>query len=676
MGIDMQHSGLSPQAWAAHAQRRHRFWVVAAAVAVTIGTSSCASQGSAATPASAVAPATATSHVPDLPGAGTEQAATDSSAGIGSSGACRWCSYYARFSHGLPPSSVFFPIALWDQYTASTTKTGPWGFNKHYANLAAAASGMGVNTFLAESSWPDVYGIDTDPNGRGFLQAACNAGDYVIAGGDPGAIVWRGSGRTQIVTAGQGANDIAGTFTLSVDGHTTRRIPFNATPSAVRSAINTAVGPGTVIAASGERLPSAIRLAFAKNPTRQSANYSHITDTMSIASVQAAASKEKASGSKKSCTTSLAGYMIGDEPDQCTVNIPADVAAMHAIDPTRLAYEGMAAWVTWDFSGCSKKANANFRGTDLPASDDYHDTDAWNTKYCTAAAHVATSPVADCSWLYGYQAAIQARLAGSKPTWEVFETGNDVFFFSEQNGSSCNTSTNICAVHGVAPHEYNATAPQVNANVWGGLMNGAAGIVWFCDGAAGSGKVNNGGSGGAVDSNHFAYSDCLGGTNSYSLAEFSNLQYIDQTVESYAPELNTVSGGACTMQPSTYSTIDQSLPATCTNGDLTISTSSTAEPIQGMTKFYNGHEYLFVMADRANGSTVGTYTVTGYSGDTATLVYDSAARYDSSISEQGKTFTLNGSSQFSDTLVGDSGRGTNGYGAGANSYQVKIYEIS
>ena len=44
---------------------------------------------------------------------------------------------------------------------------------------------MGVNTFVAESSWPDAYGTDIDPNGRGFLQAACNAGDYVIAAATP-----------------------------------------------------------------------------------------------------------------------------------------------------------------------------------------------------------------------------------------------------------------------------------------------------------------------------------------------------------------------------------------------------------------------------------------------------------------------------------------------------------
>jgi hypothetical protein len=604
-------------------------------------------------------------------------ATSNDSRGSGSPGACRWCRYYASFSNGLPSSRMFFPIAIWDQYAGSASSSGAWGFNSHYRNLASAAAGMGINVFVFESGWPEFYGTDADPSGRGYLQAICNVGDYAIAGGDPGAIVWRGSGRGQTVVAGQGAHNIAGTFTLTMNGHTTGTIAYNASASAVESAINGAADAGTVTAASGGPLPAPVNLTFTSTPTRRSVNYSGVTDTASIASVRAVASREKSSRTGRSCSRYLAGYAFGDEPPPCTVDVPADVAAMHAIDPTRMAYEGMAAWVTGDDSECPSKADANFAAPDIPASDDYHDTDAYSASNCTAAADISRSPWADCSWLYGYQAAIQVSLAGSKPTWEDFESGNDVFYGSEQNGSSCNTRTNVCAVRGEAPHEYNATAPQVNADVWGGLINGASGIMWFCDGAAGAGPTNNSGTGGATSSNRFAYSDCLGGGgNRYSSAEFANLQYIDRTVRSYAPELNTVSSGTCTMQPSTYSTVDDPLATTCSNGNLKISTSSPTEPIQGMTKHYDGSEYLFVMADRANGSTTGTYTIIGYAGKRATLVYDSAARYDPRISEQGDTFTLNRSSQFSDSLAGDIGQGSNDYGAGANSYQVKIYKIS
>ncbi len=592
------------------------------------------------------------------------------------SGDCRWCGYYARFSHGLPASRSFFPIAIWDQYTASTSSSSSWGFSSHYPDLASAATAMGINTFVGQYGWPSAYGVDAGSSGSGFLQSSCNVGAYVIAGGDPGAIVLRGSVRKQVLSAGQGANDIAGTFTLTVGGHTTSGIPYDASAAMIQSAVNTAAGAGTVTA-SGGPLPGSVDLAFASASAGDSVNYSGITDTASIASVKAIAGRERSSRTGRSCLRYLAGYQFGDEPPPCAVDVPADVAAMHAMDPTRLAYEGMASWVTGGDSGCPSTADANFAGSDIPASDDYHDTDAYSAGACAEAHAVRTSPWTDCSWLYGYQAAIQVALAGSKPTWEDFETGNDVFGFAEMNNSACRTSANICTVSGQPPHEYNATAPQVNANVWGALINGAAGIIWFCDGTAGVGAANNTSNGGAASSNPGSYSDCLGGSgNSYSSAEFANLRYIDHTVDTYAAELNTVSTGACTMQPSAYSTIDEPLATQCSDGDLTISTGSADEPIQGMTKSYGGSEYLFVMADRANGQTNGTYTISGRTGQTATLIYDSAARYDPSISEQGRTFVLNTAGQFSDSLAGDDGHGSNGYGAGANSYEVKIYRIS
>jgi hypothetical protein len=593
-------------------------------------------------------------------------------------GTCKWCAYYARFRKGLPSARSFFPIALWDQNAAGTNKTGGWGYSGNYSTLAKAAVGMGVNTFVDENNWPQAYASDNDPSGQGFMQAACNAGEHVLAGGDPGAIVWRGSGKIQEIMAGDGSRDARGTFTLTVDGHRTRAIPYNASAAKVSAAINAATGRRTVRAASGGPLPGAIRLTFASRPSKPSVNFSKVVDPAGIASVQAIAHRERSSSAKVRCSKFLNGYVFGDEPNECAVNTRDDVRAMNAIDPARLAYEGMAQWVTWNASaGCAAKADANFAATNIPDSDDYHDTDPWSTGGCAHAADVRTSPAADCSWVYGYQAAVQSRLAPNKPTWEEFETGNDVLFYAEQNGSSCNTRTNVCTVRGGAAHEYNATAPQVNANVWGALMNGIAGVEWFCDGSAGVGKANNTRIGGTADSNNFAYSDCLGGgRNSYSSAEFTNLQYIDHTVEAYAPELNTASDGRCTMQPSTSLTVSRPLLTKCSNGNLTLTTSSRTEPIQGMTKHYGGSEYLFVMTDRGNGKTTGTYRVAGHAGQTATLVYDSAARYDRSISQLGKTFTLSSSSVFSDSLVGDNGRGTNNYGAGANSYQVKIYKIS
>jgi hypothetical protein len=60
-----------------------------------------------------------------------------------------------------------------------------------------------------------------------------------------------------------------------------------------------------------------------------------------------------------------------------------------------------------------------------------------------------------------------------------------------------------------------------------------------------------------------------------------------------------------------------------------------------------------------------TFTLSGYAGKTATVVYDSNAQYDPTHSSVGNTFTLNGSGQFSDT-----------FGANGHNYQPKIYMIS
>ena len=381
------------------------------------------------------------------------------------------------------------------------------------------------------------------------------------------------------------------------------------------------------------------------------------TSAESVASVEKIASDETQAGTGKPCTDFLAGYNWDDEPAECSANVATQVAAIHADDPTRPTLDNMAGWVTWGDSGCDSTANAAFAAPSYPSSDDYHNTDPWNADNCKAAAHVSSSPWADCSWLYGYQGAMQTSLAGGKPTWEFIETGTDELGFSSQNGSSCNTTTNTCS----NGNEYNATAPQVNADAWAAILNGVDGIEWFCHGTAQGQNLSD--------------SDCMGGNGSASNAIFSNLKYIDGSIQSYAPELLSSTQGSCTMQPSSSSNIDTALLTSCSGGDLSMNSSSSTEPIMGMTKIVNGTTYLFVEADRANGTTTGTYTVSGVAGQTAKLVYDSAAHYDPAASEQGDTFTLNGSGSFSDSLTGDTGAGSNAYGAGANGYQVKIYAI-
>ena len=77
--------------------------------------------------------------------------------------------------------SSHFPIAVWQQDPAQTTQ-----IESGYPTLAAAAKAEGINTFLGLYNWPSAFGTDANTGGgSGEFQAACDAGEYVVAGGDP-----------------------------------------------------------------------------------------------------------------------------------------------------------------------------------------------------------------------------------------------------------------------------------------------------------------------------------------------------------------------------------------------------------------------------------------------------------------------------------------------------------
>ncbi|MGA3217418.1 MAG: hypothetical protein ABSD97_17215, partial [Acidimicrobiales bacterium] len=236
------------------------------------------------------------------------------------------------------------------------------------------------------------------------------------------------------------------------------------------------------------------------------------------------------------------------------------------------------------------------------------------------------------------------------------ETGTDDLGLDLQGGATCDYTTNVCT----SGNEATATLVQVNSAAWDAIINGANGIVWFCD-------ASNLSSTGTTPSGNTAYDGCAGGggggnpTNGGEEFLPTNLKYVDSNITTFAPELNSPITGICSMENDTTLGITTS----CSNGVLSVSTSNTSEPIVARTTTYGGHIYLFVESDRANDETTGTYTITGASGKTASLVYDSATQYDPTHSKQGDTFSVNGSGVFSDTL-----------GTAANPYQVKIYSIS
>jgi hypothetical protein len=228
------------------------------------------------------------------------------------------------------------------------------------------------------------------------------------------------------------------------------------------------------------------------------------------------------------------------------------------------------------------------------------------------------------------------------------DTGTDALSYSAQNGSSCNYSTNTCTLSGQASHEARATAEEVSSEVWMSIINGAAGIEWFCD-DSGSGV------GGVT-----FFDMCLGSGSAAATAVAANILYIDTTVLSFAPQLNSPTVGICTMNNGTgYANFATS----CSNGILTMSTGTGTVPGSALATNNGGVIYLFADADR-KGSAAMTFTLAGHAGQTATIVYDSNSKYDVPHNSTGGTFTLNGSGQFTDTL-----------GANGHDYQPKIYKI-
>ena len=88
--------------------------------------------------------------------------------------------------------------------------------------------------------------------------------------------------------------------------------------------------------------------------------------------------------------------------------------------------------------------------------------------------------------------------------------------------------------------------------------------------------------------------EASGGAGRYGL----NLTYVNATVLSYAPVLNSPTVGACSLQQENYTTGARSTTTSCANGILTLVTTNAAVPGMAIVKQYNGSTYLFVQSDR------------------------------------------------------------------------------
>lgn len=236
-------------------------------------------------------------------------------------------------------------------------------------------------------------------------------------------------------------------------------------------------------------------------------------------------------------------------------------------------------------------------------------------------------------------------------------------------GRDCIDAYNLCLVTG---QEHRTYPSEVNALAWMSIINGATGIEWFCDDV-------------------WATDFCLGDVSTWNIKQFrvgaakavwiqklansvaTNLSYVNRSILAVAPVINSPTIGYCSMD----SVVDAAAPTVatstgCTGGILTLSDHAGSQlPGNAMVKSYSGAAYLFAQSTR-RGQGVFDFRLAGLAGKTATVVYDSNAHYDPSFATVGKTFTLDGSGGFADTL----GAGSRpAVGDPLNGYQTKIYQI-
>lgn len=452
------------------------------------------------------------------------------------------------------------------------------------------------------------------------------------------------------------------------------------------------------------------------------------TDYASHTSATSVDSVLKLIASEPGSAATVQGYNLGDEPTCAqAANIPAEVAAIKATDPTRLVTYNQFNWPLMPQWSCPATYQAALQATSVASADDYPTISPWtnplNFPFPRSDFDSASN---DTLWRHmALVAGLRHFAAPGQPVWAFQDTGNDALGESEQNGSikasvvagstiltliptggagwptftprwvgrglsgpgiptgaviitlddgshavmsqpatasasneavaitggvhnsDCIADVNLCLVNG---NEYRATPAEVAAEAWGTVISDGQGIEWF-----------------PQDLNGYAWA--LGDQNvadpQVSAVVAANLAYIDRAITNHEPAIMSPTVGICSMQVEDYVTGAYSTTSSCSNGILTMATSDPTLPGLALAKSRPGAIVLFAQSDRrsATGATF-TFTLAGHAGQTATVTYDSDQRYDRPHSSVGKTFTLDGSGQFSDTL-----------GAFGDGYEVKVYRV-
>jgi hypothetical protein len=186
---------------------------------------------------------------------------------------------------------------------------------------------------------------------------------------------------------------------------------------------------------------------------------------------------------------------------------------------------------------------------------------------------------------YGYTDPYSGVVNGQEEYYGAWTYGADVANVKAICGAN-KPVLNIVETHEPFSGSSNAITPaEVGYAIWDGVMHGANGIIYFDHDFSGSESDD-------------------GLLNADSTTVGPVAKSIDAELTSLAPELNTPSSTGVTVS------------------------STNGIPVTTMLKEYNGHTYLFAMADgnstyQNSGNTTATITVPGVDNGTATVIDES-----------------------------------------------------
>ena len=433
---------------------------------------------------------------------------------------------YASWVNGPWANPNFFPIAVMWQ---SPNTAGSYGA---YGSQAAAAAGEKINIFLGISGeargglWPEYYGRDL-----GELEAIKANNLYLIGGI-----------RTPYLE-NTTVDSVASVLALANSIGAQSNLIGYQTSDEPACAAGRAVPDGYNFPEAMSKVPTITNGVARFDPTRvvtfNETAWMIAPQDVRCLTAATTALQSTPVGSMDGYTATRA-YMIfaSDFAKSDFRSIPNDTLFLQGLQTQALIHFGRPNQPMWTFV---ETGGDNFGSSELDDTLTASIARGSNTIVNASGRSVFTS-----TWV-GLTVSGTGIPAGAKITRIVDNTHAVMSVAAWQKppcvesvhnqragvlGSDCVESVNLCVVNG---NKYRATPVQVNAEVWMSLINGANGIEYFCH-----------------DLTTPAF--CLGaaGGGAAARAVQSNLAYVNATVLSYAPVLNSPTVGICSLQQENY----------------------------------------------------------------------------------------------------------------------------